>query len=138
MSGTYLKELQQFKHCHKNTLNIFIHILCGCLYLSFLFACLKDYAYYGIMLYMFVVYVFTHDSELTLIIGGFLYCITTEILKSKFQTLTALTFATIFYFLPEIGHIITGEKIAVEIFALEKRILNVLLLLPFSLLSLSA
>lgn len=132
------KNLIVFKNSHKNIINILLHIICGCLYISLISCCFINYYHCAILLYSSFVYYLTSDIMLTLVIYGILYCITNKIIQNKLPTLTLLGLAFAFYMLPEMGHILCDETtvLSTENFNLNEIIINIFVLLPYSILSL--
>jgi hypothetical protein len=136
MNDTIKNDLMLFKNAHKNIVNIIIHIICGCIYVALLSACLKNYEYFAIVMYSIFVYCLTNNITLTFVIFGLLYCIVHELLKHNINMLTMLSLAFLFYLLPEIGHMISNEQpVLSDTVDIQKITMNMLVLLPYSFLS---
>lgn len=125
-----------FKNSHRNIVNILIHIICGCLYISLIACYFNDYYHYAILLYSLFVLNLTGDIFLTFMIYGTLNIITNKLIQYKMPTYTLLGLAFLFYMLPEMGHILCDEKTVLSSFNINEIIMNILVLLPYSTISL--
>lgn len=134
------KNLILFQNSHKNIVNIIIHIICGCLYLSLIASCFNGYHQRVTWLYSLFVWWLTGDVILAFVIYEILDIITNELIKHKMSTITLLGLAFLFYLLPEMGHIICDEKtvLSTDNFDINEIIMNILTLLPYSVLSISS
>lgn len=124
-----------FQDHHKNRLNILFHILCGLLYLSFLFSLLPSWTlwiYSGIVLYYF--------PHLSALFGLIVLFISIPIVNQlRLSTFTRLVLLVVIYFLPEVSHFLTRESTVLQLdsLTLYDCIDNFFFLYPQSLLSLT-
>ena len=130
------EEYNHFYQAHQNVWNILFHVFCGAVFTSCLILLLPS-AYYAMFIALFLtlvwislpmtMHVFVSLSSVLLIFFGILSAF-------EMSNNTLLLIAILFYFLPELSHIITQEKTAINI----KNItvlnvwINIMYLLPFS------
>jgi hypothetical protein len=132
------RELLLFKKSHKNRYNLYFHIFCSFIFTAFLFSLFKKYSYPLLILYALFIG-FTIPTILILllfiliILGFMIYFI-----KKRKLTLLNIGFITIiFYFLPELTHLIFNESSMLTIHTINpiSFIVNIFYILPFSLMS---
>ena len=129
-------ELNDFMNYHKNIVNISFHILCGSIFMSFLFLLLKKHAYIAILLYTIFVYLSLNHIILSLCVLFSLLIFTIGLKQFKLSMRSILMYSLIFYFLPDLTHILTNEKTVLKVDSLLSILTNIVYLLPFSILSL--
>ena len=135
------EELTEFKKHHKNQKNIWFHILCGFVFMSALFLLLGNYIEQGYLYFIigYILLLSVFIQSITTIVVIFIGCLIITTYMKMFDKRYWIYIAVIFYFLPELSHILTGEKTVLQLSTmnLQKVITNILFLLPFSILSLS-
>ena len=129
-------ELNDFMNHHKNIVNISFHILCGSIFMSFLFLLLNKHTYTGIIVYTIFVYLSLNHIILSLCVLFILLLFTTGLKQFKLSMRSILIYGLVFYFLPDLTHILTNEKTVLKIDSLLSILTNIVYLLPFSILSL--
>lgn len=129
------KEFIEFEKHHRNIYNICFHILCGFLFMTFLFSLFKGYSITLLILYSLLI-LFTIENSVLITIAFFFILL---ILVSFFQILnipffTKLILFFIFYFLSSLSHFLTGEKTVVNLNNLSFKTItiNTLYFIPFS------
>lgn len=136
MNNSIKKELDEFKQFHKNKYNVIFHILCGFLFMSFLFLIFGEYKNVALFSYLTLLLLTlgVNYLKLILIIGMILFIMINYILDINLNNLVLFLF---FYFLPDLSHYFTKEKTVMNInnITLFSAFVNVFYLLPFSLLS---
>jgi hypothetical protein len=130
-------EFDDFYKFHKNKYNILFHIICGFVYMTFLFLTSSN-SYLFLIIYSVIILLTVQN----LFIGFIIFIITLILLHTtkRFnltQTNLIILFL-IFYFLPDLSHYLTNEPTLLNLnnITFFSIFTNIFYLLPFSLLSL--
>lgn len=133
MNTIIQNELNEFEKYHKNIYNLYFHVICGFIFMAFLFSSTK-YSNILLILYSCLILFTIYNISITCIIFVGLFGIIYLVKKYKLQNQTAFFLFLIFYFLPDLSHYLTNEPpmlnmntTPISLFA------NVFYLLPFSL-----
>lgn len=133
------KEFVEFEKYHRNTYNIFFHILCGFIFMTFLFLLSKNYSKFLLILYSLLILLTIDNLFITITIFSVIFIMLCMIKKYKFTTTTIFLTFLIFYFLPDLSHYLTKEPSMLNMnnITLTSLFTNIFYLLPFSMMSLS-
>jgi hypothetical protein len=134
MNTIIKKEFIEFEKYHRNIYNIYFHIICGFIFMTFLFLLSNNYSNLLLILYtLFILFTF-HNLFITFIIFIILFVMAHFVKKYKFSFLNKLIIFIIFYFLSSLSHFLTGEKTVLNInnLTLYSIIINTLYFIPFS------
>ena len=125
------KEFEEFKLFHKNPINIKFHVLCGFIYMTFLFLTFKSIRYELFILYSFVIYKTIKTPYLTYLV---LFILMEYFAQKNINVYLSFLIFIIFYMLPELSHYLTNEKTVLIIDNITPLsvIINIFYLLPFS------
>lgn len=128
------EKLVSFKNSHTHMLNIIIHIICGCLYIALISCCFNEFKHNAVLIYSLFVLLLTQNIIIAIIVYILLIIVTNKIMNYKLSILTLLSFAFLFYLLPEIGHILCNESTVLSKNDINPKeiIINILVLLPYS------
>lgn len=139
MNTIIKKEFIEFEKYHKNFCNIYFHIVCGFIFMTFLFLLSHNYSNILLIIYSLLL-LFTIDNLLiTFIIFIILFVMVYFIKKNKFKTSNILLLFLVFYFLPDLSHYLTNEPSMLNTNNITPLSLftNIFYLLPFSVMCLS-
>jgi hypothetical protein len=128
------KEFVEFEKYHKNVYNIYFHIFCGFIFMTFIFLLSKKYSYLLLILYSLLL-LFTIDNILiTFIIFIILFIMIHVTKKYKISIIKAFILFLVFYFLPDLSHFLTNEPSMLNINNITtfSVFTNIFYLLPFS------
>ena len=139
MNKVIKEEFIEFEKYHKNIYNIYFHILCGFIFMTFLFLLSKKYSYILLSFYTLLILFTTHNFLISFSIYIFLYFLIYFIKQFNFNRTITFVLFFIFYFLPDLSHFLTNEPSMLNMDNLTPLSLftNIFYLLPFSLLCLS-
>ena len=134
------KDFDEFEQYHRNIINISFHILCGFLFLSFLFFVFKKHHLKALAVYILILIYTMKDKPLIIIsIALGLYILMEIVLRDiKLKIYQLLGLFLFFYFLPDLSHYLTNEKtvLKLENITFFNVFTNIFYLLPFSLMCL--
>lgn len=136
MNNLIRNELNDFTNSHKNIINVSFHILCGFIFMSFLFLLFDKYTILAILLYILIIYLSLNNLRLTFIVFVILLILNIFLKQFKLPIKTILFSGLLFYLLPDATHILTNEKTVLKIDSVSSILVNIFYLLPFSILSL--
>jgi len=132
---TILKnEWTEFEQCHKNAYNVYFHIFCGFMFMTFLFLAAKPYSILGLIIYTLLL-IFTLQSLWTPLIISTVIGILLYITKSiKVSITSMLLLFVLFYFLPDVSHYLSNEPsmLTLDNITHASLFINIFYLLPFS------
>lgn len=139
MNKVIKEEFIEFEKYHKNIYNIYFHILCGFIFMTFLFLLSKKYSYILLSFYILLILFTTHNFLISFSIYIFIYFLIYFIKQFNFNKTITFVLFFIFYFLPDLSHFLTNEPSMLNMDNLTPLSLftNIFYLLPFSLLCLS-
>jgi len=139
MNKVIKEEFIEFEKYHKNIYNIYFHILCGFIFMTFLFLLSKKYSYILLSFYTLLILFTTHNFLISFSIYIFIYFLIYFIKQFNFNKTITFVLFFIFYFLPDLSHFLTNEPSMLNMDNLTPLSLftNIFYLLPFSLLCLS-
>lgn len=136
MNNLIRNELNDFMNSHKNIINVSFHILCGFIFMSFLFLLFDKYTILAILLYILIIYLSLNNLRLTFIVFIILLILNIFLKQFKLSIKMILFCGLLFYLLPDATHILTNEKTVLKIDSASSILVNIFYLLPFSILSL--
>ena len=133
------KEFVEFEKNHKNIYNIYFHIVCGFIFMTFLFLLLKNYSNTLLLIYSLLLLFTIHNIIITCIIIFTLFISSYFIKKYKLSKRNTFLLFLLFYFLPDLSHSLTKEPSMLNIsnITLLSLFTNIFYLLPFSIICLS-
>jgi len=139
MNTIIKKEYVEFEKYHKNIYNIYFHIVCGFIFMTFLFLLFNNYKYIILIIYSLLILFTIKNLFITFIILVILLNMIYFINKYKFNIKIIFLLFLVFYFLPDLSHFLTNEPSMLNINNITPLSLftNIFYLLPFSLMSLS-
>jgi hypothetical protein len=139
MNTILKKEFIEFKTYHKNIYNIFFHIVCGFIFMSFLFLLSKNYSNILLFAYLLLILFTIKNLFVTIIIFIILFIMVYFIKKNKLSQVNIFLLFLVFYFLPDLSHYLTNEPSMLNIKNITPLSLftNIFYLLPFSIMCLS-
>lgn len=128
------KEFVEFKTYHKNIYNLVFHILCGFIFMTFLFLLSENYSNILLFIYSLLLLFTIHNLLITFIIFIILFITVRFVNKYKFKTVNIFLLFLVFYFLPDLTHYLTNEPSVLNMNNITPLSLftNVFYLLPFS------
>jgi len=132
------KEFSEFEKYHKDIFNVYFHIVCGFIFMSFLFLLSTNYSYVLLFLYSALLLFTISNIMITISIFIGLFVIMYIIKKYNFSFFDKLIIFVVFYFLPDLSHYLTNEPSMLNINNITPLSLftNIFYLLPFSIMSL--
>lgn len=135
MNEILKKELIQFKLFHKNSFNVYFHILCGFIFMTCLLLISNKYSYLLLVIYSLIILFTLNDIIVSFIIFTILFVLLCYIKNKNLTKQNILYLFLFFYFLPELSHYLTNEPTVLNINNVTPLtlILNIFYLLPFSL-----
>lgn len=133
------KEFIEFEKYHKNIYNIYFHVLCGFVFMTFLFLLSNNYSNVLLILYSLLLLFTINNLLITFIIFSILFVMVYVIKKYKIKTYLIFLSFLVFYFLPDLSHYLTNEPSLLNInnITLVSLFTNIFYLLPFSIMCLS-
>ena len=133
------KEFIEFEKYHKNIYNVYFHIICGFIFMTFLFLLSKKYSNVLLIIYSLLILFTIYNLFITIIICIILFIMVYSVKKYKFKTEIIFLLFLIFYFLPDLSHYVTNEPSVLNINNITPLSLftNIFYLLPFSIMCLS-
>ena len=139
MNTIIKKEFTDFEKYHKNIYNIYFHIACGFIFMTFLFLLSKNYSYLLISLYSLLLLFTINSIVATFSVFSGLFIMVYFLNKYKLPMATIFLLFLVFYFLPDLSHYLTNEPSMLNINNITPLSLftNVFYLLPFSIICLS-
>jgi hypothetical protein len=134
MNTIIKKELIEFEKYHKNIYNIYFHILCGFIFMTFLLLLSEKYSILLLILYTLLILLTTNNIFITFIIFIILFIMIFYINKYNISLFNKLIIFIIFYFLSSLSHFLTGEPTILNInnISIYSIIINTLYFIPFS------
>lgn len=134
MNKIITKEFIEFEKYHKNIYNVYFHILCGFIFMSFLFLLCKNYSNILLILYSLLILFTINNLLITFYIFIISFIMVYLIKKYKFKTKIIFLLFLVFYFLPDLSHYLTNEPSMLNINNITPLSLftNIFYLLPFS------
>ena len=138
MNKIIKNEFIDFEKYHKNIYNIYFHILCGFIFMAFLFLLTKNYSNILLIIYSLLILFTIHNLFITFIIFIILFIMIYFIKKYKLLTINIFILFLVFYFLPDLSHYLTNEPSMLNINNITPLSLftNIFYLLPFSIMCL--
>ena len=132
------KELIEFRKHHKNIYNIFFHIFCGFIFMTFLFLFSKNYSNLLLILYSLLILFTINNFFITFIIFIILFLMIFLLKEYDISLSIKLIIFFIFYFLSSLSHYLTGEETILNIdnITIYSITINTLYFIPFSILCL--
>ena len=139
MNTIIKKEFIEFDKYHKNIYNIYFHIICGFIYMTFLLLLSNNYSYILLILYSLLILFTIHKLIVSFIIFIGLFIMLNLVKKYKFKVEIIFLLFLLFYFLPDLSHYLSNEPSMLKINNITPLSLftNIFYLLPFSIMSLS-
>lgn len=139
MNTIIKKEFIEFEKYHKNIYNIYFHLLCGFVFMTFLFLLSNNYSNVLLILYSFLILFTINNLLITFIIFSILFIMVYFIKKYKLKTSNMFLLFLVFYFLPDLSHYLTNESSMLNInnITFLSLFTNIFYLLPFSIMCLS-
>ena len=134
MNTLIRKELIDFENHHKNIYNIYFHIVCGFIFMTFLFLLSNKYSYILLFLYSLLLLVTIQNIFISFIIFIILFLMIYFVKKYNFSFFNKAILFIIFYFLSSLSHFLTGEKTILHInnLTIYSITMNTLYFIPFS------
>lgn len=134
MNKIIKKEFLEFEKYHKNIYNVYFHIVCGFIFMSFLFLLFKNYSNVVLILYSLLIFLTINNLLITFIIFIILFLMVYLVNKYKFRTEIIFLLFLTFYCLPDLSHHLANEPSVLNInnITLLSSFTNIFYLLPFS------
>jgi hypothetical protein len=134
MNTIIKKEFIEFEKYHKNMYNIYFHIVCGFIFMTFLFLLSKNDSNLLLFLYSLLILFTIHNLFITFTIFIILFIIIYFIKKHKLINTNIFLLFLVFYFLPDLSHYLTNETSMLNINNITPLSIftNIFYLLPFS------
>lgn len=131
-------EFIEFEKYHKNIYNIYFHIICGFIFMTFLFLLSNNYSNILLIIYSLLLQFTIYNLYVTFIIFIIIYFMIYFIKKYKLKKANIFLLFLVFYFLPDLSHYLTNESSMLNINNITPLSLftNIFYLLPFSIMSL--
>jgi len=132
------KEFNEFEQYHNNIYNIYFHIVCGFIFMTFLFLLSNKYSNLFLILYSLIILFTIHNLFISIIIFIVLFIMNYFIKKNNFSKTNIFMLFLVFYFLPDLSHYLTNEPSMLNINNITPLSLftNIFYLLPFSIMCL--
>ena len=133
------QEFTEFEKYHKNIYNIYFHIVCGFIFMTFLFLLCKNYSNVLLIIYSLLLLFTINNLLITFIIFIILFFMVYLVKKYKLTPKNMFLLFLVFYFLPDLSHYLTNEPSMLNINNITQLSLftNIFYLLPFTLMRLS-
>jgi hypothetical protein len=131
-------EFIEFEKYHKNIYNIYFHITCGFIFMTFLFLLSNNYSNILLIVYSLLLQFTIYNLYVTFIIFIIIYFMIFFMKKYKLKKANIFLLFLVFYFLPDLSHYLTNESSMLNINNITPLSLftNIFYLLPFSIMSL--
>lgn len=131
-------EFIEFEKYHKNIYNIYFHIICGFIFMTFLFLLSNNYSNILLIIYSLLLQFTIYNLYVTFIIFIIIYFMIYFMKKYKLKKANIFLLFLVFYFLPDLSHYLTNEYSMLNINNITPLSLftNIFYLLPFSIMSL--
>ncbi len=131
-------EFIEFEKYHKNIYNIYFHIICGFIFMTFLFLLSNNYSNILLVIYSLLLQFTIYNLYVTFIIFIIIYFMIYFMKKYKLKKANIFLLFLVFYFLPDLSHYLTNESSMLNINNITPLSLftNIFYLLPFSIISL--
>ena len=138
MNTIIKEEFIEFEKHHKNIYNIYFHILCGFIFMAFLFSLSKKYSNVLLGMYSLLILFTIHNLFIASTIFTILFVMIYLITKYNLTTMSIFFLFIVFYFLPDLSHYVTNEPSVLNINNITPLSLftNIFYLLPFSIMCL--
>jgi len=139
MNNIIKKEFVEFAQYHKNIYNVYFHVACGFIFMTFLFLSSKNYSNVGLIVYSLLLLITLHNLFIVFSIFIILFIMIWFLKKCKLSSLNAFLLFLVFYFLPDLSHYLTSEPSMLNITNITPLSVftNIFYLLPFSIMCLS-
>jgi hypothetical protein len=139
MNQIIKKEFSEFEKYHKDIFNVYFHIVCGFIFMSFLFLLSTNYSFVLLFLYSTLLLFTIQNLFITFLIFIILFFMVYFIKKYKFKKINIFLLFLVFYFSPDLSHYLTNEPSMLNINNITPLSLftNIFYLLPFSIICLS-
>jgi ABC-type siderophore export system fused ATPase/permease subunit len=133
------KEFIDFEKYHRNIYNIYFHIICGFIFMAFLFLLSKNNSNLLLIIYSLLILFTTNNLFITVIIFIILSCMNCFIKNNKLSNEHIFLLFLVFYCLPDLSHYLTNEPpmLNIDNITLLSLFVNIFYLLPFSIMCLS-
>ena len=134
MDTVIKNEFLEFEKCHKNIYNVYFHIICGFIFMTFLFLLSKNYSNVLLIIYSLLILFTTYNFFVTFIIFVILFIMVYSVKKYKLKTEIIFLLFLVFYSFPDLSHYLTNEPSVLNINNITPFSLftNIFYLLPFS------
>ena len=134
MNAIIKKEFIDFEKYHKNKYNIYFHIVCGFIFMTFIFLLSKQYSNILLILYSLLLLFTINNIFITFTIFIILFIMVYFIKNFNLSTMHTFLVFLVFYFLPDLSHYLTNEPSMLNINNITSLSLftNIFYLLPFS------
>ena len=134
MNTIIKKEFIEFEKYHKNIYNIYFHVLCGFVFMTFLFLLSNNYSNVLLIIYSLLILFTINNLLITFIIFSILFIMVYFIKKYKLKISNMFLLFLVFYFLPDLSHYLTNESSMLNLNNITPLSLftNIFYLLPFS------
>ena len=138
MNTIIKKEFIEFEKYHANIYNIYFHIICGFIFMTFLFLLSNNYSNILLIMYSLLLQFTIYNLYVTFIIFIIIYFMIYFMKKYKLKKANIFLLFLVFYFLPDLSHYLTNESSMLNINNVTSLSLftNIFYLLPFSIMSL--
>jgi len=132
-------EFFDFEKYHRNIYNIYFHIICGFIYMAFLFLLSKNYSNLLLIIYSLLILFTTNNLFITVTIFIILFGINCLMKNTKLSNEHIFLLFFVFYCLPDLSHCLTNEPSMLNINNITplSLFINIFYLLPFSIMCLS-
>jgi hypothetical protein len=139
MVTTLQKEFVEFSKCHKNVYNSVFHVICGFLFMTFLFLLSRTYNHVLLILYSVLLLLTIQNLALSFTIFAILFLLLRLIRQYKLKKNVLFSLFLVFYLAPDLSHYLTNEPSMLQINNITPLSLftNIFYLLPFSMQCLS-
>lgn len=134
MNTIIKNEFIEFEKHHRNIHNIYFHIFCGFIFMTFLVSLSKSYSFMFLIFYTFLILFTINDFVITFLIFIILFIMVSRINKYDFSFLSKFVIFIVFYFLSSLSHFLTGEPTILNISKLSvyEVLINTFYFIPFS------
>ena len=138
MNITIKNELFEFKKYHKNIYNVYFHIFCGFVFMTFIFLLSKNYSNILLLIYSLFIFFTINNFIISLTIFLIIYVLIYLVKKYKFKLKTIFILFLAFYLLPDLSHYLTNEPSVLNLqnISILSIFINIFYLLPFSIMCL--
>ena len=139
MNTIIKNEFDEFKKYHKNIHNVYFHIFCGFVFMTFIFLLSKNYSNILLLIYSLFIFFTMNNFIISLTIFLIIYVLIYLVKKYKFKIKTIFFLFLAFYLLPDLSHYLTNEPSVLNLqnITILSVFTNIFYLLPFSIMCLS-